>query len=135
MVVIKTDVPLFQLHGIFYRFFLSNVKSWFKIFFLCVCFVHASSALTGGPVTGTYRLKQFHFHWGSSDDKGSEHTVDGKLYPAEVCTFHNLLHILAPTQGYSRFCFICLFHAENLHCLETVLEIWKDLDYNVGFVL
>lgn len=53
-----------------------------------LCFVLASLALTGGPVTGTYRLKQFHFHWGSSDNKGSEHTVNGQLYPAEVCTFH-----------------------------------------------
>lgn len=58
------------------------------------------SALTGGPITGTYRLKQFHFHWGSRDDKGSEHTVDGKVYPAEVCTFHILIHILDPTQAY-----------------------------------
>ncbi|KAB5586552.1 hypothetical protein PHYPO_G00003010 [Pangasianodon hypophthalmus] len=47
-----------------------------------------TSTLTGGPITGTYRLKQFHFHWGSSDDKGSEHTVDGKLYPAELHLVH-----------------------------------------------
>lgn len=46
----------------------------------CVC----SAALTDGPITGTYRLKQFHFHWGASDDKGSEHTVAGTMYPAEV---------------------------------------------------
>lgn len=43
-----------------------------------------SPALKGGPVSGTYRLKQFHFHWGSTDGAGSEHTVDGKKYPAEV---------------------------------------------------
>ncbi|KAF3858825.1 hypothetical protein F7725_012026 [Dissostichus mawsoni] len=36
-----------------------------------------SSILTGGPISGTYRLKQFHFHWGASDDRGSEHTVNG----------------------------------------------------------
>ncbi|XP_062847097.1 carbonic anhydrase 2-like isoform X2 [Trichomycterus rosablanca] len=46
------------------------------------------SVLTGGPLTGTYRLKQFHFHWGSSDNKGSEHTVDGKMYPAELHLVH-----------------------------------------------
>ncbi|KAK3551438.1 hypothetical protein QTP70_017316, partial [Hemibagrus guttatus] len=46
------------------------------------------STLTAGPVIGTYRLKQFHFHWGSRDDKGSEHTVDGKLYPAELHLVH-----------------------------------------------
>ncbi|XP_051969683.1 carbonic anhydrase 2 [Xyrauchen texanus] len=47
-----------------------------------------SSILTGGPISGTYRLKQFHFHWGASDDKGSEHTMDGKCYPAELHLVH-----------------------------------------------
>ena len=32
-----------------------------------------------------FRLIQFHAHWGSaSGAKGSEHTVDGRLYDAEV---------------------------------------------------
>lgn len=48
--------------------------------------VFVLAALTNGPITGTYRLKQFHFHWGASDDKGSEHTVNGAMYPAEVNT-------------------------------------------------
>ncbi|XP_070571871.1 carbonic anhydrase 2-like [Ptychodera flava] len=30
-----------------------------------------------------YRLQQFHWHWGSTNDKGSEHTVDGKQEAAE----------------------------------------------------
>ncbi|XP_052397857.1 carbonic anhydrase 2 [Carassius gibelio] len=47
-----------------------------------------SSTLTEGPISGKYRLKQFHFHWGASDDKGSEHTVDGKRYPAELHLVH-----------------------------------------------
>ena len=33
---------------------------------------------------GDYHLGQFHFHWGSAEDKGSEHTVDGRRYFAEV---------------------------------------------------
>ncbi|XP_036448508.1 carbonic anhydrase 2-like [Colossoma macropomum] len=55
-----------------------------------------SSSLTGGPISGTYRLKQFHFHWGSSDDKGSEHTIDGKTYSAE-------LHLVHWNTAYSSF--------------------------------
>lgn len=44
------------------------------------------SALTGGPLgNNEYRLVQFHLHWGSNNKQGSEHTVDGKAYPAEVC--------------------------------------------------
>lgn len=42
------------------------------------------SVLKGGPLADTYRLVQFHFHWGSSDGQGSEHRVDQKKYAAEV---------------------------------------------------
>ncbi|XP_069381262.1 carbonic anhydrase [Paralichthys olivaceus] len=47
-----------------------------------------SSTLTGGPISGTYRLRQFHFHWGSSDDRGSEHTVNGINFPCELHLVH-----------------------------------------------
>ncbi|XP_054564600.1 carbonic anhydrase 13 isoform X2 [Eptesicus fuscus] len=42
------------------------------------------SVLRGGPLTGRYRLRQFHLHWGSTDDHGSEHVVDGVRYAAEI---------------------------------------------------
>ncbi|XP_061850453.1 carbonic anhydrase 13 isoform X3 [Colius striatus] len=42
------------------------------------------SVLTGGPLSGTYRLRQIHFHWGSNDEAGSEHAVDGMKYAAEI---------------------------------------------------
>ena len=40
--------------------------------------------LKGGPLPESYRLRQFHFHWGSTDDCGSEHLVDGATFSAEV---------------------------------------------------
>ncbi|XP_014694618.1 carbonic anhydrase 1 [Equus asinus] len=46
------------------------------------------SVLKGGPLSGSYRLSQFHFHWGSTDDYGSEHTVDGVKYSAELHLVH-----------------------------------------------
>ncbi|XP_063306412.1 carbonic anhydrase 2-like isoform X2 [Pelobates fuscus] len=46
------------------------------------------SVLRGGPVDGTYRLKQFHIHWGSCDGHGSEHIVDGVKYEAELHLVH-----------------------------------------------
>ncbi|XP_019405502.1 PREDICTED: carbonic anhydrase 13-like isoform X1 [Crocodylus porosus] len=46
------------------------------------------SVLRGGPLAGTYRLRQIHFHWGSSDDAGSEHAVDGMKYAAELHVVH-----------------------------------------------
>ncbi|XP_077392153.1 carbonic anhydrase [Festucalex cinctus] len=47
-----------------------------------------SSTLTGGPISGTYRLKQFHFHWGASDERGSEHTINGIKFPCELHLVH-----------------------------------------------
>ncbi|KAM5157287.1 carbonic anhydrase 2-like [Mantella aurantiaca] len=46
------------------------------------------SVLKGGALEGTYRLKQFHFHWGSCNGQGSEHTVDGVKYEAELHLVH-----------------------------------------------
>ncbi|XP_016054434.1 PREDICTED: carbonic anhydrase 13 [Miniopterus natalensis] len=46
------------------------------------------SVLRGGPLTGRYRLRQFHLHWGSADDHGSEHVVDGVRYAAELHVVH-----------------------------------------------
>uniref|UniRef100_A0A8D0L9X8 Carbonic anhydrase n=1 Tax=Sphenodon punctatus TaxID=8508 RepID=A0A8D0L9X8_SPHPU len=46
------------------------------------------SVVKGGPLDGTYRLLQFHIHWGSCDGQGSEHTVDGVKYDAELHLVH-----------------------------------------------
>lgn len=43
------------------------------------------TGLIGGPLMNEHELWQFHAHWGNTDDHGSEHTVDGIPYPAEVC--------------------------------------------------
>ncbi|XP_063439975.1 carbonic anhydrase-like [Mytilus trossulus] len=47
-----------------------------------------SSEIKGGPLTGTYKLEQFHFHWGANDKKGSEHTINGKMYASELHLVH-----------------------------------------------
>ncbi|XP_019628741.1 PREDICTED: uncharacterized protein LOC109473311 [Branchiostoma belcheri] len=49
----------------------------------------AGTELSGGPLNGTYELLQFHGHWGPYlKTEGSEHTVDGKTYPAELHLVH-----------------------------------------------
>ncbi|GMT33165.1 hypothetical protein PFISCL1PPCAC_24462 [Pristionchus fissidentatus] len=40
---------------------------------------HSTSLIRGSHLTGTYRLLQFHAHWG-----GSEHLIDGKRFDAEI---------------------------------------------------
>ncbi|KAA8590551.1 hypothetical protein FQN60_017395 [Etheostoma spectabile] len=46
------------------------------------------STLKGGPLQDRFRLCQFHFHWGESNAWGSEHTVDRRLFPAELHLVH-----------------------------------------------
>ncbi|XP_076449627.1 carbonic anhydrase 2-like isoform X2 [Babylonia areolata] len=51
--------------------------------------VQENSTLSGGPLgQKVYRLAQFHLHWGAKDDRGAEHTVDGKVYAAELHLVH-----------------------------------------------
>ena len=53
--------------------------------------------ISGGGLPGEYKLAQFHFHWGSDHQLGSEHHVNGEDFPAEVgntqTKSHNLLEV------------------------------------------
>ncbi|XP_055047710.1 carbonic anhydrase 5A, mitochondrial isoform X1 [Misgurnus anguillicaudatus] len=46
------------------------------------------STLKGGPLEDQFRLCQFHFHWGETNAWGSEHSIDRRLYPAELHLVH-----------------------------------------------
>lgn len=49
----------------------------------------SDSALEGGPLAGDkYRLEQFHVHWGKAPEEGSEHTIDGTPFSAEIHLVH-----------------------------------------------
>ncbi|XP_060576553.1 carbonic anhydrase 1-like [Ruditapes philippinarum] len=40
--------------------------------------------LANGGLNHTYRIAQFHFHWGDENDQGAEHTVNEKAAPMEM---------------------------------------------------
>jgi len=46
--------------------------------------------ISGGrlPAGDTFEFAQLHWHWGSEDSHGSEHTIDAKIYPMEVHLVH-----------------------------------------------
>ncbi|MFH4984763.1 hypothetical protein AB6A40_011472 [Gnathostoma spinigerum] len=44
--------------------------------------------VSGGGLDQRYRLIQYHFHWAQHDHEGSEHTLGGLRYPAEMHLVH-----------------------------------------------
>nr|KAF7392443.1 hypothetical protein H0235_017442 [Vespula pensylvanica] len=47
------------------------------------------AVLSGGPLMDDiYKLEQYHCHWGCSDSRGSEHTVDGQAFAGELHLVH-----------------------------------------------
>ncbi|KHN71490.1 Putative carbonic anhydrase 5, partial [Toxocara canis] len=44
--------------------------------------------VTGGGLGDRYKLRQIHFHWGSTDNSGSEHTIGHLHYPLEAHLVH-----------------------------------------------
>jgi len=50
--------------------------------------VPEKSSLTGGPLATEYRMEQMHAHWGKQEGRGSEHTIDGKMFDGELHLVH-----------------------------------------------
>ncbi|KAA0193003.1 carbonic anhydrase alpha, 9-like [Hyalella azteca] len=44
-----------------------------------------------GGLSSPYELLNFHFHWGSDETKGSEHTINTVQYPLELHLVHKLV--------------------------------------------
>ncbi|KAF2902951.1 hypothetical protein ILUMI_03236 [Ignelater luminosus] len=44
----------------------------------------------GGVLECPYNFDHLHFHWGTEDDKGSEHKIDGLSYPLEMHVVHGI---------------------------------------------
>lgn len=53
-----------------------------------ISFKKRNSCIKGGPLIYKYRLGQLHFHWGAEGCCGSEHTVNGARFPAELHIVH-----------------------------------------------
>ena len=58
---------------------------------------HTQALLKGGPLNVEYEFLEMHFHWGNvagngSGGEGSEHTIDGNSYPAELHMVHRNIH-------------------------------------------
>lgn len=45
--------------------------------------------ISGGPLSYHYRVAELSIHFGATDSTGSEHTISGKYFPAEVLQIPN----------------------------------------------
>ncbi|CAH3191531.1 unnamed protein product, partial [Porites evermanni] len=71
--------------------------------------------VSGGGLRGVYTTVQFHLHWGSNNNKGSEHTMDGLMYPAEI-------HFVSMNTKYSSLG-DSLGHSDGLAVLGVFLKV------------
>ncbi|CAG0881439.1 unnamed protein product [Darwinula stevensoni] len=62
--------------------------------------------ISSGPLAYTYRFHELHIHYGTSDGVGSEHTISGYAFPAEIQIFgfnanlyQNFSEALTKSQG------------------------------------
>ncbi|KDR09625.1 Carbonic anhydrase, partial [Zootermopsis nevadensis] len=77
------------------------------------------SELIGGPLEDSYRLQQFHCHWGFQSDKGSEHTVDGQPFAGE-------LHLVHWNKNKYANCGEAAAFADGLAVLGVLLKVGKE---------
>ncbi|KAL3856815.1 hypothetical protein ACJMK2_011531 [Sinanodonta woodiana] len=50
--------------------------------------VSGNSYIEGGGLPGLYKVSQFHYHWGRTSYRGSEHTLDRTAFPMEMHIVH-----------------------------------------------
>lgn len=75
--------------------------------------------IEGGGLPGRFKTAQFHFHWGHSDNEGSEHTFDGHKFPLE-------LHIVNYNEKYGSLGDAASKDMDGL----AVLGFWYEVSHN-----
>jgi len=92
--------------------------------------------ISGGGLDETFNFQQLHFHWGSDSTKGSEHTIDGTQYPAEIHFVHWRQSIgsfatAATTSGGLAIIGVMLEVSEQDNpAFDNLIAALADIDYN-----
>ncbi|XP_033123933.1 carbonic anhydrase 7-like [Anneissia japonica] len=84
----------------------------------------------GGPLLSTVFLaEQFHFHWGMTNDVGSEHTVRGQAYPAEMhivhydsTRFNNVSEAMNSNMGLAVFGFFIGISQDDNTAMQSIVQ-------------
>lgn len=59
--------------------------------------------VTGGPLSYKYQFHEIHIHYGLHDQFGSEHSINGYAFPAEVSILFLLLIFMLNLQFFESF--------------------------------
>jgi len=81
--------------------------------------------LSGGPLEGEYKILQLHFHWGSDDSRGSEHTLNGESFPIELHIVHTKVGAANPlntTRGLAVTGFFFQIASEDNEALSPLID-------------
>ncbi|KAG7273071.1 hypothetical protein CRUP_010043 [Coryphaenoides rupestris] len=81
-----------------------------------------NAKVSGGGLSTTYDILQFHLHWGNgSRVPGSEHTINGQRYPME-------LHIVTLKESFNGNVTLALQDPEGLAALGFLIEAVDEAD-------
>merc|ERR1711936_527023 len=86
--------------------------------------------LSGGPLDVDYQILQLHFHWGSDDSKGSEHTIDGQSFPLEMHIVHKKVgepNFLSVKGGLAVTGFMFAVDQNNNTAIEPLVAALKNI--------
>ena len=84
----------------------------------------SKGVLRGGPLKADYQFLQMHFHWGSSDEKGSEHTLNGKGFPMELHVVHTKLGVQDSLHTSNGLAVTGFFFQISVNSIRTQIHIY-----------
>ncbi|KAH3884995.1 carbonic anhydrase 2-like [Dreissena polymorpha] len=90
--------------------------------------------ISGGGLGATFVAEQFHFHWGAVDERGSEHSLNGRHFPMEMHIVHynkkygNFSSSLNKTDGLAVLGFFFEIGRFNVH-FEEIIEHFGDIQF------
>ncbi|XP_060075009.1 carbonic anhydrase-related protein 10-like [Ylistrum balloti] len=90
-----------------------------------------------GPLSYTYRLHQIRVHFGRDDSRGSEHTIDGKTFAAEIQflayntdLYHNFSQAVVSPRGIAAIAVFVQTKGNLSHQeLEKIIENIEDVRF------
>ncbi|XP_066148882.1 carbonic anhydrase-related protein 10-like isoform X1 [Euwallacea fornicatus] len=81
------DPNLRQLHIDKHRVSGKLTNTGHSVIFTVANDTHSQINVTGGPLSYRYQFQEIHVHYGLHDQFGSEHSVNGYTFPAEIQIF------------------------------------------------